>query len=229
MRIHYLQHIDFETPSNILKLLQQKKCSLTSTMLYENTILPEQNDFDTLIIMGGPMNIYEEKKYPFLKYEKKFIEKSIKNNKKILGICLGSQLLADVLGSKVYKNKEKEIGFFPIKLTETGINSTYFNGIQKEFMVFHWHGDTYDIPKTAKHLAYTDVCHSQAFSYNENVIGLQFHFELNEESINNLILNCKNELVDASFIQKEPEIRNHYKLIDPMYKILEKFFDNFLI
>ena len=117
MRIHYLQHVPFENPGSILTWAEENNCFVSSTKLYQNDSLPGQKDFDWLVIMGGPMNIYEEKNYHWLTEEKIFIKESIAAGKIVIGLCLGGQLLADAIGGKVTANPCKEIGWFPIRLS----------------------------------------------------------------------------------------------------------------
>src|SRR5579871_6354431 len=148
IRFHCIQHVPFETPGNIQIWAKEKGHSLSYTHIYNNEELPAINDFDVLIIMGGPMSIHDEKEFSWLKKEKEFIKSAIQENKKILGICLGSQLIADALGAKVYNNKEKEIGFMPVK---------FFKDNSEE-IVFHWHGETFDLPEGATLRASTEAC-----------------------------------------------------------------------
>ncbi|WP_211325058.1 type 1 glutamine amidotransferase [Hydrogenothermus marinus] len=129
MRIHYFQHVPFETPANIENWAKEKGHLFKGTYLYKNQPFPDFSSFDMLVIMGGPMSVSDENKYPFLKREKIFIENAIKLNKKVVGICLGAQLIAEVLGSKVYKNKEKEIGWYPVYLTDEGKKSNIFKDL----------------------------------------------------------------------------------------------------
>lgn len=124
MRIHYIQHVHFETPANIYRWADYKS-TRWGTKLFLNDPFPDIGSFDLLVILGGPMGVYDEDEYPWLKDEKKFIERSIKSGKKILGICLGAQLIADVLGGKVYKNRYKEIGWFDVQLTSEGKNQNF--------------------------------------------------------------------------------------------------------
>ena len=162
--------------------------------------------FDWLIVMGGPMNIYQEKEYPWLVKEKQFIDEAIKAGKIILGICLGAQLIADVLGGKVSKNDYKEIGWFPVTKTVEGEKSRFFKVLPDRFMAFHWHGDTFDLPPGALRLAESQCCKNQAFEYNGKVFGFQFHLESSEASIKRLIDNCREELTEGVYIQTENEI-----------------------
>jgi GMP synthase (glutamine-hydrolysing) len=148
------------------------------------------------------MNIYEYTKYPWLVKEKVFIENAVKNRKKILGICLGAQLLADVLGGKVYRNKYKEIGWYRTKLYKDALEKNNYIGLPKEFMAFHWHGDTFSIPSGCSRFAYSEACDNQGFNYNEQAYGLQFHLESTPVSVKKLIMNCGDELIDDKYIQK---------------------------
>ena len=143
MRIHYLQHVPFEDLAYIETWAKDKGHSLSVTKLYLNEKLPGMDDFDWLIVMGGPMNIYEEREYPWLVEEKQFIEEVIKTGKVVLGICLGAQLIADVLGGKVRQNDYQEIGWFPVTKTSEANNSVFFKSLPDDFMAFHWHGDTF--------------------------------------------------------------------------------------
>lgn len=201
MKIHYLQHVPFEGPANIATWAQAKGHPITGTPLFSGQDPPSPDKFDWLVVMGGPMNIYEEKEYPWLVKEKKLIERAIQSQKTVLGVCLGVQLIAGVLGSKVYPNQDKEIGWYPVTLTEKGAESPIFTGFPRTFTAFHWHGDTFDLPSGAVHLAQSAACPNQAFLYNSRVIGLQFHLESTPESVDLLIKNCGHELVPGPYIQ----------------------------
>jgi GMP synthase-like glutamine amidotransferase len=176
--------------------------------------------------MGGPMNIYEDNKYPWLTQEKRFIEQAIENEKIILGICLGSQLIADVLGAKVFPNPDKEIGWFPIELTSEAQSSQVFNVLPNSFTAFHWHGDTFDLPKGATRMAMSKGCQNQAFIYGERVVGLQFHLESTKASVQAMIENCADEIVEGKYIQKPDEMRSHQnnfrKINEAMHTLLDR-------
>jgi len=130
MRIHYLQHVPFEDLANIESWAKDRSHDLSRTLLFQEESPPKLNEFDWLIIMGGPMNIYEHDKYPWLVKEKEFIRQAIEEDKIVLGICLGDQLMADVLGGKVHRNDHREIGWFPVKLTDEGVASRIFGGFR---------------------------------------------------------------------------------------------------
>jgi len=176
-RIHWLQHAEHEDSGCIEPWLRGRGHHVTHTRLHAGEALPPASDFDWLIVMGGPMNIYEYERYPWLKEEKKLINDAVVKNIRILGICLGSQLLADVLGGKVSRNKYSEIGWFNVELTDEDRNSELSVTGQK-FLAFHWHGDTYALPKGAKCLAKSEACAQQAFSHGGRRLGLQFHLEV---------------------------------------------------
>jgi len=201
MKIHYLQHVDFEDPANILVWADKKQHTVSKTELFNHEPMPGVDDFDWLVVMGGPMSVNEGDKYPWINDEKKLIERAIINNKTVIGICLGSQLIADVLGAKVYKNKVKEIGWFPVKLTQKSKKNNLFEGFPDEFISFHWHGDTFDLPYGALRIASSDATLNQGFLYKKNVLALQFHLESSIESAGKLIKYCSGELVCGQYIQ----------------------------
>lgn len=226
MKIHYLQHVPFEGIASIETWVKSNGHFLSATRLYQDEPLPMVEELDFLVIMGGPMNIYEENKYPWLMPEKKFIEQAIKHNKIVLGICLGSQLIADVLGAKVSPNTDKEIGWFPIELTPEAQTSKTFEVLPKELTVFHWHGDTFELPLGATRMAKSDGCQNQAFIYDAKVIGLQFHLESTPSSVEKLIENGADEIVEGRYIQKPKEMLssedNFKKINDAMNSLLNR-------
>lgn len=222
MNIHYLQHVPFEDLGSIQTWANNTSHKLSSTRFFEKCSLPKIDDIDFLIVMGGPMGVYEEHTYAWLKEEKKFIENAIRNNKHVLGICLGAQLIAEVLGSKVYKNKEKEIGWMDVSFTEHAKTDSYFKSFPSSLTAFHWHGDTFDLPPGAVHIAQSAACENQAFTYGEKVIALQFHLEATEKLIAALTLHCKEEIVEAPYIQKEKDIINNTHHIHEMNQWMQK-------
>jgi GMP synthase-like glutamine amidotransferase len=204
MRIHYLQHVPFEDLANIWIWANERGHSLTSTKLFLSEEPPTTNSFDWLIVMGGPMNVHEEEKYPWLTAEKEFIKRAIGSGKFVLGICLGAQLLADALGGAVKTNQHKEIGWFPVRKTASG--SAYFSGLPSEFVAFHWHSDAFEIPPAATRLAESEACANQGFEYGSKVLALQFHLESSEASIQRLVENCSDEMTPGRFVQSQEEI-----------------------
>ena len=177
LRVHWLQHAAHEDLGCIDTWLRGQPIRVSHTRLYAGERLPKAASFDWLIVLGGPMNIYEHERYPWLVEEKALINDACVN-KKVLGICLGGQLLADVLGGPVTLNPEPEIGWFEVKLTsEIGTNSA-FADFPPTFDAFHWHGDTFAIPPGARNLIKSDACVNQAFEIDYRLVGMQFHLEV---------------------------------------------------
>jgi len=226
LRIHVFQHIFFEGAANIEAWCVEKGHVISSTKFYEDPALPELSDMDWLIIMGGPMSVYEEEKFSWLAAEKQFIKKAIQAGKTIIGICLGAQLLAEILGAKVYQNAYKEIGWFPVALTSEGQQNKLFSNFENQATVFHWHGDTFDLPREAVHLAQSKACKNQAFLYNKKILGLQFHLEMNEQSLKEMLENGASELVSAKYIQTKNEISQRQNLFATNRKMLFAILDN---
>jgi GMP synthase-like glutamine amidotransferase len=182
MRVHWLQHAEHEGLGCIEPWLLERGHRVRGTRLQRGEDLPAVDDFDWLIVMGGPMNIYEHDRHPWLIREKFLIRDACVKKKQVLGICLGSQLLADVLGGKVSQNDEPEIGWFDVSLNDEARQSRLFSDFPDQFAAFHWHGDTFQIPPGATSLMSSAACARQAFSWGEGrVIGLQFHLEVELE------------------------------------------------
>lgn len=204
MRIHYLQHVSFEGLGSIEPWLTKHRHALTVTRFFENQELPTLEEIDGLVIMGGPMGVNDERKFPWLAQEKAFIRSVIKAGKPVLGICLGAQLMAAALGARVYENSLKEIGWFPVK----GIrqNKAGLFSFPENFTGFHWHGDTFDLPAGANLLATNATCRNQAFQVGQHVMGLQFHLETTPQSLRMLIDHARQELKPAKFVQSEEQM-----------------------
>ena len=217
MNIHYLQHVPFEGLGSIEPVLRDKGHKLSSTHLYRGEELPAPADPDWLIVMGGPMGIYDDHLYDWLSSEKRFIEQVIEAGKKVLGICLGAQLIGDVLGAAVYKNRYREIGWFPIEpVPEAGL-TILGPALSSSFEVFHWHGDTFDIPHGAVRLAASEACSNQGFIYDNRVVALQFHLETTFTSAQELVENCQEELDGSRYVQTAEQIladQNRFSLIN---------------
>jgi GMP synthase-like glutamine amidotransferase len=170
--------------------------------------LPGLDDFDLLVILGGPMNIYEEDQYPWLKAEKKFIANAVENGKLVLGLCFGAQLLADALGARVYKSRYKEIGWHPVSLTEAAKDSRVFSRLPITFTPFHWHEYTFEIPPGCKRVAESEGCVNQAFECEDRLIGLQFHIEPSTESLKRVITCCGDKIGKGKYVQSPDEMLN---------------------
>jgi len=180
-KVLFFRHIKIEGPGLIGEILKSKGIPFEIVDVYEDASFPETLDnLGALFFLGGPMNVYEENSYPFLEQENVFIKKCIDAGIPIFGICLGAQLIAKALGAHVKKGKEKELGWGTISLTSEGANDPLFKNMEKNVPVFQWHGDTFDIPEGAVHLAASDKCVNQAFRYGKMVYGFQFHCEVSQ-------------------------------------------------
>ncbi len=199
MRIHILQHVPYESPGLIMDWAKEKEFPVSFTRFYENEHLPSPDDFDLLVVMGGPMNIYEKDKYPWLALEKSFLQTCLAMKKKMLGICLGSQLLANALGAKVFPNKEKEIGWFPIHKNGNHPLLDVFS--EDVILAFHWHGDTFEIPKNAIPIFYSEATKNQGFIFDNHVFALQFHWEIESGSLKQLIRHASEDLTSEKYVQ----------------------------
>jgi len=225
MKFLCLLHAPYEKPGYVSDYIKKRKHSLSFVRVFNNEIFPSFNSFDVLLIMGGSMGVNDDEKYPWLKQEKKFIEDVIKCNKKIIGICLGSQLLANVLGARVYPNQEKEIGFFPVVKKS---NNYLVKEFPDTFNVFHWHGDTFDLPLDSELLASSEACTNQAFIYKNQVLGLQFHIEVTAPLVSEFLKYGKNELLEARYVQNKDKIKDGFKHINQCNVLLEDLLKKFL-
>ncbi len=183
MQVLIVKHVEIEGPGLIEYCLDQERVSYRVLCFDSGIRLPKPDGFTHIILLGGPMNVYEEDRYPFLKQEDLFIKEAIQRGKSILGICLGAQLMAKALGAKVFKAPVKEVGWYDVSLTRIGSRDPLFSDLPKTFPVFQWHEDTFEIPKAGKLIATSSPISHQAFRYGENAYGLQFHLEVTEEMI----------------------------------------------
>ena len=220
LKVHYFQHVPFEGLGSIEEWISLSGHSLTSTRFFESAVLPEISDIDWLIVMGGSMSVNDEKQYPWLATEKKFIRKAIDEGKTVLGICLGSQLVSAALDAKVYQNKEREIGWFDIELTCFAKSDKLFFDMGDRLKVFHWHGDTFDLPEEAVHLAFSKGCKNQTYSYKDKVLALQFHLEPTQNSLRQMIDAGRDDLKSGKYVQTEQELLKYDQLIESSREIL---------
>ena len=192
-----IKHIGVEGPGLIENRLMQEKIPYQVLDLETGARLPKINGLSHLIFLGGPMNVYEEERYPFLREEDLFIKEAIQRGKTVLGICLGAQLIAKALGAKVFKAPVKEIGWYDVSLTKIGSQDPLLSDLPKTFPVFQWHEDTFEIPSGAKLIATSSPISHQAFRYGERVYGLQFHLEVTEKMIQEWVETYEEEFKDG--------------------------------
>jgi GMP synthase (glutamine-hydrolysing) len=206
MRLHVLQHVSFERPGSIGDWARDRGHDVTVTRLWEGDPLPTAGGFDRLVVMGGPMSVHDEPRLPWLAEEKRFLRGALERGARVLGICLGAQLLAEALGGRVVPARAKEIGWFPVALTPAAAAVPAFAGLPERWEVFHWHGETFDLPPGAVRLAGTEACPNQAFAHGRNVLALQFHPEATRHTVEALVEHAGHEIVDGPHIQSAPEM-----------------------
>jgi GMP synthase-like glutamine amidotransferase len=204
MRVHCLQHVSFEGLGSIGPWLERAGHRIACSRLYASPELPPQRSIDALVVVGGPMSVNDEDEFPWLVAEKRLVREAIGSGKPVLGICLGAQLIASALGSNVYRNAEKEIGWFPVEGLPSEDPSLF--RFPPAMRAFHWHGETFDLPPGATSLARSAACRNQAFQIGDSIIGLQFHLESTLESVRALVDNCRDELRGTPEAQSEEEI-----------------------
>jgi len=225
MNIHYFQHVPFEGLGSIEPWALKHRHEITCSRLYLGDKLPPVDRIDWLIIMGGPMSVNDESEYPWLVKEMKFVSHAIEAGRTILGVCLGAQLLAKVMGADIYPNTHKEIGWFPVEKAEIATEKSVGIVMADAVTVFHWHGETFDLPSGAVHLARSEACENQAFVYGDRIIGLQYHLETTKKSAEQLIKNCSHEIVEAKYIQTEKEILSDQSRFDKINSEMERILD----
>lgn len=229
MSVLICKNIETEGPGTIEDFLKTRNIACTIWELSKVEVMPDSSDFDALVMMGGPMSANEDDIYPYIKREEMLVRDFIARDKKVLGICLGSQIMAKALGSSVYIGAEKEIGWYDIDISMEGLCDKRMKSlaahpqtgdIPRKFKVFHWHGETFDIPDGAVKLASSELYPNQAFRYGPNAYAFQFHIEVKKAMIYEWL---KNEAVDFEKIRDETE-----KLYDfynaRAYKFYEAFF-----
>lgn len=229
MKFLIFQHVPYESPGFILEWIRENNHTVTFVNFYDDFSIPVIESVDALIIMGGPMNIYEEDKYPFLAEEKDFINKFIHAGRRVLGICLGSQMVADVFGGKVKKNVHAEIGWFPVKIDKLKVPDKYRDVFPETFTTLHWHGDTFDLPENATGFISSAVCTNQAF-IKDNVAAFQFHPEMTPKGVNDLVHH--NEAVFEKrhqYIQSREDVTGTTQYFEMNKSILHNFLDRFFV
>lgn len=227
--IYILQHASYEKPGSILDWLESVGHNYQIINLHQNDPLPQRKNEDALIIMGGPMNVYEENRYAWLKGEKQFIGEWIEARNRVLGICFGSQLNAAALCAIVKRNSATEIGWFKVTIDQTNLPHQYQNVFPESFIGFHWHGDTFEIPAGAISFASSEATISQGYAFKNHVIGLQFHPEITQLVMEGFIENDIDDLLSESvFVQTAEEMQKHPGNFNENKRIMFRLLDSFL-
>jgi GMP synthase-like glutamine amidotransferase len=225
MRIVCLQHVEFEGPAGIAKWATSRGHTLRTVHVYKNEALPEPEDFELLVLMGGPMSVNDEDQHAWLRPEKSLINDALDARRRVLGICLGAQLIASALGARVRRNMYKEIGWLPIERVAGPAADILDIGIWPE--IFHWHGETFDLPNGASLWARSAGCANQAFLYQRQALAMQFHIEVTPESARLLIKNAGNEIGSGPFEQPADTLAGdpeRFKRLEPLLTgLLDRF------
>ncbi len=223
MNVLIIKNIASEGPGTIEDYLRAIKAPYKIIDLWDNKKAPDLSDFSHLVVMGGPMAVYEMEKYAFLKEEALLIEKAIKSNLHVLGICLGAQMIAHVLGAKVYPGMTREIGWYQVKLTEEGLKDQVMSQLlteDRKATIFQWHGDTFDIPDGAVRLASSELFENQAFRFSNGVYALQFHIEVTPDII-------REWFKDDKTFNLEETISETGKLFQAYHRRAKNFYSKF--
>ncbi len=224
--LHYFQHVPFENLGIIESWAQIHDFSLSSTRFHEDPAIVMPDDMDWLVVMGGPMGADDHDAYPWLVDEKKAIAQAIEAGKVVLGICLGAQLVAEVLGAGVRENAYREVGWFPVFLERKSLDHPLVQIFPSQWDAFHWHGDTFDIPDGARLLATSSACRSQGFVYGDRVVALQFHMEVTRSGAAALIDNCAADLATDEFVATPDQILAPDAPFEASHQIMIKLLDH---
>jgi GMP synthase-like glutamine amidotransferase len=206
VKVHYLQHAPFEGLGSIAGWLADRGAHVTGTRLFAGEELPQVQEADWVIAMGGPMSVNDEARLPWLPAEKRFLGDAILAGKTVLGICLGAQLIASALGARVAAGAHREVGWFPVEPVDAAPGAAAGSSpaaplFPRRFTAFHWHGEAFELPRGAAHLARSAGCENQAFSLGPRVIGLQFHLETTPEAAAALCTSCPQDLAPGRYVQ----------------------------
>jgi GMP synthase-like glutamine amidotransferase len=230
MQLRVIKHTTFEGPGAVAAWAKERGYALETTELEQGQALPSPADFDALVLMGGPMSVNEEDVYAWLRPEKALVRETLAKGKKVLGICLGAQMIASAMGAKIAPNAFKEIGWFPLEATAGGQDHPFFKRMPKVMPAFHWHGETFGIPKGAVHLARTSVCEHQAFALGSQALGLQFHMEVDADSLREMVEGGREEIVaGAPFIQNQAVLLGQPELLGPLGIVCRAVLDDWIM
>lgn len=226
-----IRHVPHESAGTIETFLHQNQISFDYLNAYDNVPIPASlSQYHALIVMGGPMNVDETQKYPFLSGEIALIQNCIRDKKLVVGICLGAQLIAKALGARVYPGRRKEIGWFPVEWLPEAVQDPVLRGAAASpRMVFHWHGDTFDLPNGAACLASSAEYPNQLFRYGDSVYGFQFHIEVTADMVKAWMDENKNDFTGTeSYLDRHAitdDVEQKTALLGEFaYPIYEKLF-----
>jgi GMP synthase (glutamine-hydrolysing) len=227
MKIHFVIHADFEMPGIILYWARENGFEMTYTKTFKGEKLPQTEAFDWLILMGGPQSPLELDLYPYLADEIKLVERAVAADKVVLGFCLGAQVIGEAHGGKTERSPNKEVGIYPITLTEKGKKDPLLNGLEPTFQVMHWHNDMPGLGTDSAILAYSEGCPRQIVKYAPKIYGFQCHPEPTQNDIAGMVEHCESDLHPGRYVQtKEQLLGGDFPAINrTMVKILNNLKD----
>jgi GMP synthase-like glutamine amidotransferase len=196
MRVHVIQHVSYEGPGAITQWAAERGHEITTSLALTEEF-PPAGEVDFLVVMGGPMAVDDHAGYPWLQAEKRYLATAIAGGRIVLGICLGAQILAEVLGGAVRRNEHREIGWFEVECTPSCDDDALFEDWVGPVTVGQWHGDTFELAVGIPQVLSSPACRNQAFVFDGRVVGLQFHLEWTPEALALLLAECAEELTDA--------------------------------
>ena len=218
-------HVPHEGPGVISRWIKKHHHRLEYTRFYNGDPLPDPDTTDLLVIMGGPMNVFDYHIHPWMQEELDWVTSFTATGKPVIGICLGAQIIAASLGSEVFPGKQKEIGWHNLQFLPSLGDYRICRDLPSPRKVFHWHGDTFHIPPGAIRIAESQEFANQAFIFESRVIAFQFHLEVTPEGVRKLVENCRDELVAGPYIQSEKEILEEKRFYRENQALMYRFLD----
>lgn len=223
MRIQVIQHVPFEGPGCIADWAVDRGHTLSTTHAYLGATAPDPATLGLIVILGGPMGADDDEACPWLRKEKRYIEEALKAGTPILGICLGAQLIARILGAPITSNPEREIGWFEVRTTPEA--RQLCPALPQTLRAFHWHSDTFGLPAEAVPVGASGACAHQGFFAGRHVLGLQFHLESNRRSVAQLVNHCRGELKGGPFVQTEDSMLSEERYYGEANRLMQQLTD----
>lgn len=235
MKILVFQHVAFEYPGAIEDWAIEHNHELILCKSFAGDSVQKIDTYDVFIFLGGPMSVHDKNIYQWIEFEKSVITNAFNQNKKIIGICLGAQLIAETFGAEVIKQKSPEIGWHDVDFTwnigdsrETpGIVTKLTEIFPNKMQAFHWHGETYNLPANSIKISESKACENQAFLIGSNVAAFQFHMEIKQEGVKALLENCSEDIDNSDYVQSNDEILNGVENISTMNNVFKRFLTEF--
>ena len=229
MIIHLLEHDTYAGATNIDLWAQQNGHQVERSFLCDNAAMPNPNTFDRLVVTGCFGHAWDEENLPWLRPEKDFVRMILERGIPVLGLCFGAQVLAEILGGRVFINEQPEIGWHEVRLTADGVESDLFESVPELFTSFHWHNDHYSLPAECIRLAESDVSPNQAFvSTKYPAAGIQFHPEYTLDLVQTYAREHGHEWTPGSYVMSRSEVLDQASRLPETYWLMETIFENWM-